>query len=351
MEAYERLEQEWGKFAGVENVVACSSGTAALHLALEALRLPPGSEVIVPDYTMVACARAVVLAGLTPVFVDCRNDLLIDPGLVEDYLSGSKILRRGWDYKKEDPTNKPAALMAVHIYGRSCNMPALMDLADKYDLFVIEDLAEAHGLPPHPGTDAACWSFYRNKIVAGEEGGAVAFKDPTAAHTARCLRTLGFTEAHDFYHAPRGHNYRMSNLHARFIFDDLGNRNGLPFYNHNVNTRRSVEMAYDAACPAKWKMPKRDIPWVYDLRVPGMTHMQQALAVGALNDRGIAARHGFKPMHEQLEFGGWCRKVGGEKASRLGSEVIYLPLIPMSMGMIRTCFDVINQAVSGEGSA
>lgn len=90
MEAYQRLEKEWAEFNGLDSagMVACSSGTAALHLALEAFRLPPGSEVLVPDYTMVACPRAVAMAGLTPVFVDCDKRLLMDLQLLEKLLRG-----------------------------------------------------------------------------------------------------------------------------------------------------------------------------------------------------------------------------------------------------------------------
>lgn len=338
MESYERFEKEWARWAGVENVVACSSGTAALHLALEALRLPQGSEVILPDYTMVACARAVTLAGLVPVFIDCGKDLLIDPELISQYVDKhpSKWLKQ------------PVAIMPVHVYGRSCNMPAIHDIAAKYDLAVIEDLAEAHGIPPHPNTDAACWSFYKNKIVAGEEGGAISFtggREPEYA-LAKKLRSLGFTEEHDYTHIPRGHNYRMSNSHAKIILDSTTNRWGcLQDATANLGHRREVEGWYDKFCPQEWCQPKRDAVWVYDLRISNLLYLQRPV-IEALRNVGIAARYGFKPMSTQEEYK-TCRKVGGNEALSASKEVIYLPVQPgiTTPDKCREAFDIIKSIV------
>lgn len=303
MEAYQRLERDFARWARVQHVVGCSSGTAALHLALEALCLPGGSRVICPDFTMVACARAISLAGLTPVFVDCGDDLLLNPTLAEK-------AARDYDCR---------ALLAVHIYGRCCDMAALHPLATKTDLLVIEDLAEAHGVAPHPNTDAAAWSFYRNKIVAGEEGGAVALRSPHVATLARQLRSLGFTDRHDFLHVPRGHNYRLSNAHASLILDSLAN------VAENLRRRRQIEQWYDAACPAEWRMPVRAVPWVYDVRIRGLTRQHQDEIVERLNAEGIAARRSFLPMSLQEEYQ-HERVVGRGVARRLAAEVFYLPI-------------------------
>jgi len=313
MQAYERLETAFAQWAGVENVVGCSSGTAALHLALEALQLPPGSEVILPDYTMVACARAVTLAGLTPIFVDVdAKTLLIDPLKVEEVLEQHPAPR----YQKQ------RVIMAVHVYGRRCNMEALSELADKYDLFLIEDLAEAHGVEPHPGTDAACWSFYKNKIIHGEEGGAVAFRDPKAAKMARSLRTLGFTEAHDYTHIPRGHNYRLSNAHAELILASL--------HNATSELRRRQEMcAYlDRWCLPEWKQPAREVCWVYDLRIPNLDYSKQRGLVEYLRASGIPARYGFKPMTFLEEYVPERNNSKTPHSYDASREVIYLQLDP-----------------------
>lgn len=310
MEPYKLLEQRWAEWAHVDNVVACSSGTAALHLALEALRLPPGSEVLVPDLTMVACARAVALAGLTPVFVDCNNSLLMDPA--------SAVLAC---------SDNTSAIMAVHIYGRRCNMEALHTLARTRKLAVIEDLAEAHGVEPHKDSDASCWSFYRNKIVHGEEGGAVAFKDREAAELARKLRCLGFTEKHDFMHIPRGHNYRLANVLASLVLDSLAQAD------ESIARRREICFELEAACPQEWRMPPRQVPWVYDLRVP--------CALDAVVAAVPGARHCFKPMSEQPEFRG-CR-AWSPHATALSREVLYLPIMPKTDA--KSAFDAIHRAM------
>lgn len=328
MEAYQTLEHRWAEFNGLAPVgmVACSSGTAALHLALEGMQLPTGSAVICPTYAMIAVPRAVILAGLTPVLVDCSTDLNINPSL---------LLPLG-------STTAERALVAVHTYGRQCNMEGIgywckvsVGGPITKPVSVIEDLAEAHGVRPNRYTDAACWSFYKNKVVAGEEGGAVWFRDPERARLARSLRSLGFTDAHDFWHVPRGHNYRLSNIHAAWIMDRK-NPNGLAWVSekvtmgkrggdmNNIELRREAEAAYDAECSPEWRMPPRDVPWVYDLLLP--VGADQDGVVHALQATGIAARHGFKPVHLQGEFRG-CRTVGGRTAEEMGRRVIYLPLV------------------------
>lgn len=315
MEPFQTLEKEFQAWTCPQHeVVACSSGTSALHLALESLQLPPKSEVLVPDFTMIACARAVTLAGLTPVFIDCGTDLLIDCDKVAAYLKDNCR----WAKKNGEPIKDVSAIMPVHIYGRRCDMKRIIELATEYDLYVIEDLAECHGVAPHHASDAAAWSFYKNKAIHGEEGGAVAFHCTAAADLARKLRCLGFTDAHDFMHVARGHNYRMSNAHARLILDSLHDAS------FELARRRRVEEWWEAAIPDAWRMPPRLAPWVVDIRVPNMTGTQQAAIVKALNVAGIAARMAFKPMTWQPEYR-TIGKTGGE-AAIAAREVFYLPL-------------------------
>ncbi len=342
MQAYEQLEIQWAEFNGLDpaGMVCCSSGSAALHLSLEAFRLPHGSEVLVPDYTMIACPRAVVLAGLTPVFVDCGDDLLM--GCTD-----------------EARCRKSEAMMAVHVYGRRCDMDRLVHESEPRGLMIVEDLAEAHGVRPHSQTNAACWSFMRNKIVAGEEGGAVWFRDPAHAALARQLRCLGFTDAHDYDHVPRGHNYRMSNLHAGWILEganDYGNNpNALDRYHDwgrhgrmkgTTTVRREIEAWYDAACPPEWRQPERQAVWVYDVRVPGWTRAKVLAAVRALRAAGVEARPGFLPMSAQKEFAG-CRRVGGGNADRAADEVLYLPVQPgtTTPGLVDRAFEVLRREI------
>lgn len=329
MQPFEKLEYEWARFNDLDpaGMVACSSGTAALHLALEAFHwLDKGSEVIVPDFAMIACPRAVAMAGFVPVFVDCDEKLLIDEKKMCDYTN--------------DPRNRDvAAWMVMHTYGRA------FDFGDDWDpceIWQIEDLAEAHGVRPHRETNAACWSFYRNKIVAGEEGGAVWFRDPKDAEYAKQLRSLGFTDAHDYRHVPRGMNYRLANKLAEPILDSLSN------YKSNAQLRRLIEDEYEQNCPDEWLMPPRDAVWIYDVRIPGMTSDMQTRVVKSLRDMGVQARHGFKPMHTQEEFTG-CRRVGGSNAEKASVEVIYLPVsTDMVAGMAADIMKLLKDEVSRE---
>ena len=292
MQPHEILETELATWSGVPHAVACSSGTAALHLALEALQLPRFTCVAIPDYTMVACARAVSLAGLTPVLIGCKPDWTMDPTQL---------------WRAARSAYRISAIMPVHVYGRRCDMEAIMAAARYLGAPVVEDSAEAHGVPPHKDTAAVCWSFYKNKIVHGEEGGAVGFKDPRLAERARQLRCLGFSEAHDYRHAPRGCNYRLAPSLATKVLSSL------MAYPGEVANRRRMEAEYNKLAPT----PPRNAPWVYDLRSE-----RAAAAVRKLNASGIAARVGFVPMSLQEEY---------RSCSRFGEcpdweSVLHLPL-------------------------
>lgn len=304
MQAYERLERRWAEFNEVDSagMVACSSGTAALHLALESLELNDKSQTLLPNFTMAACARAVQLATLTPRLVDCGDDLLMGQQWVDAIDASTE------------------SVMFVHVYGRVCLFPKMWNSYSP-SLSVVEDLAEAHGVRPAPGTDAACWSFYKNKIVCGEEGGAVWFRDPERAVVARELRSLGFGPSQDYRHRPRGHNYRLANLLAEPILDSIDR------YKDNVDSRWNQWELYRKQ---RWtdrvrQRPRPTAPWVFDLWIPGMNYVQQDELVKALRDEGISARHAFKPMSEQEEFKR-CRVYGDGRAARMSKETIIFHL-------------------------
>lgn len=326
MDPYHRLELEFGNWISTpsENMAACSSGSAALHLALESFRLPPGSEVIVPEFTMVACARAVTLAGLKPVFVDCDDDLLISI-----------------DHLKRKITKNTRAIMAVHIYGRTCDMDAIGTLADKRHLLVIEDCSESHGAFNDYVADATCWSFYKNKIIHGEEGGMVAFNRTEDANIAKQLRNHGFTEAHDFLHSPHGWNYRMSNAHAKLILKSLEQAPEL------IMARSHVEHWYDKHINPKWKMPPRRVCWVYDISLLGINTTD---VVKFLNNAGVQARLGFKPMSEQSEYRHPTKSLNGLCAFFASRRIIYLPVVPeMTEEDVKNNCEILEEAVKQAG--
>ncbi len=311
MDEVTKLEAELVEWTGMPYVVACSSGTAALHLALEALEVVKEHSFIwMPDYTMIACPRAATMAGLKPVFVDCnQHDLLM-------------AMRR---------VPEGSVVMPVHVYGRRCDMESLFA---KHPSCVVEDMAELHGVQPHFRTDSACWSFYKNKVVHGEEGGCVGFKEKQHADLARSLRCLGFTDKHDYYHRPRGCNYRLANTLARQI------RKSLRRVDAEITARRDVETLYDELCPEKWRQPARQSPWVYDVRIPRLEDQREL--VTRLNDVGIAARQGFKRMTSQEEYG--VSGLGFSEAAKASSEVLYLPLATSRMDAKRSFRILIENA-------
>lgn len=342
MEPYEKLEQEFGKWIDNPNVAVCSTGTAALHLAFESLGLPKCSQVIVPQFTFIACARAVTMAGLTPVFADCGDDLLIDTRRLYERVP------------------KARAILAVPIYGRLCDMNAIFELAYKHQkrtpdkpFYIIEDCAESHGAL-HGNENmvtARCWSFYKNKIIAGEEGGAVCFpRSPKMLERAKSMRSQGHTRI-PWMHHTGANNYRMTNAQAILISQSLLH------YNFSILMRQETEKWYDELCPAEWKMPPRQVPWVYDLRIPGMQPDEQDVIVKALNEAGIVARHGFKPMTMQPEYKDHRgprgtivnyravgSAVGESNAERASREVIYLPIsADMTQERIKQAWGIIQQ--------
>ncbi len=301
VEAYQQLEIEFGEFVGNSNTVACSSGTAALHLALETLRVTEQwtertYQVVLPDYTMVACPRAVSLtANLTPFLHDVGELGLLPP-----------TLSLQTDYGV--PTS---CVMSVHLYGRQAP-------TDYGELPVIEDLAEAHGVPPNKSSLAACYSFYKNKVIAGEEGGMVVFKTEEQASLAKKLRCLGMEDGH-FTHIPRGMNYRLSNCHAQLILASLRN------YETNLSRRKEVELWYNVHIPKELQLPNRNVPWVYDLNTP--VERSPISLVTKLNNVGVAARTGFKPISTQKEYAKTNRTTVF-KCLELHRRRIYLPIRP-----------------------
>lgn len=302
-QAFEQLEKEFGEFIGNPNTVAVASGTAALHIACEVARTMITDDVTgkvqpriaIPEYTMVACPRAARMADMQPVFVDCLDNLQINTDLIP---------------------NNVDAIMAVHIYGNLCDINKI----HRKQRIVIEDMAEVHGAIPHPETFAACWSFYKNKTIHGEEGGMIAFKDPRNAHLAKQLRTLGFDQHHDYFHVPRGVNARMSNAHAELVLPSLRN------FTINHISRHQLSCRYDRWLPIEWQMSICSYPWVYPLRIRGLSKFKQAEFVRELNKIGIAARQGFKSMVHQEEFinhNPWRKR---SNAASLHFEIVYLPL-------------------------
>jgi len=202
-EFIEKFEANFAKFCNRKYGVSTGNGTHALHLALEALGIGKGDEVIVPDFSFIAPANAVHYVGAKPVFVDAEKDTWnMDPKEI-----------------KKRVNLKTKAIIVVHLYGNMCDMDEIMEIARKNKLFVIEDAAEAHGSKYKDNMagsfgDISCFSFYGNKIITTGEGGMCLTNDPKINKKMRLLRDHGMTHNNKYWHEIVGFNYRMTNLQA-----------------------------------------------------------------------------------------------------------------------------------------
>lgn len=198
-----RFENSFSAYCDCKFGVATANGTTALHLALMALGIGTGDEVIVPDLTFAATINAVIYTGATPVIVDIEADSwCISPEAIEQAV-----------------TPKTKAIIPVHIYGQACNMGAITDIASKHRLKVVEDCAEAHGAKyrgQKVGScgDVGCFSFFGNKVITTGEGGMCVTNDAETNDRMRLLRDHGMSRTKKYWHDVVGYNYRMTNLQA-----------------------------------------------------------------------------------------------------------------------------------------
>jgi perosamine synthetase len=312
------FEQEFSRACAASFGVACSSGTAALHLALAAHGIGAGDEVIVPTFTMVATANAVKYTGATPVFVDSEPDTWnLDLDAVE-----AKISRR------------TRAIIPVHTYGHPVDMDRLTALASAHSIRIIEDAAEAHGArykgrPVGSLGDSACFSFYANKIITTGEGGMVLTNDPKVAALARNLRDHAFSQVRHFWHQRLGFNYRMTNLQAAVGLAQTERLKDL------VALRRANAALYRRLLmdvPGLSLPPEADwassVFWMYGILVEDSFGVSRDELREYMADRGIETRTFFVPMHLQPiyyeEYGSEAYPV----AEELCRKGMYLPSGP-----------------------
>jgi perosamine synthetase len=314
-----RFEEEFAAVAGCRFAVACSSGTAALHLALLASGIGPGDEVLIPTFTMIATANAIRYAGATPVLVDS------DPLTwnVDSTQLAAKL------------TPRTRAVLVVHTYGRAVDMDPVLDLAARHRLTVIEDAAEAHGAThnerPVGGIGAVgAFSFYGNKILTSGEGGMVTTNDPALAERARNLCGHAFSKERHFWHRALGFNYRMTNLQAAVGLAQTEQLDAL------IAQRRTTAARYIAAL--------RDIPgivlapddaagresvwWMFGALVDDSFAISRDELRRRLAAAGIETRTFFVPIHMQPLYRAGFPGQRYPVAERLARTGLYVPSGP-----------------------
>lgn len=308
-----QFEELWAQKNKRAFGVSCNSGTNAIYLALKALGIGPGDEVIVPEYTMIATAWAVSYTGATPVFVDCGDDLRMD---------GRKL--------KEKISKKTKAIIIVPIYGRNLVLTQPKKWNGEFLDYipVVGDFAEAHGIVPE-NVDIACYSFYGNKILTTGEGGMCLTDNKEWADEMRKLSNMYMDEKRTMLHPKMGHNFRMTNLQAAVGVAQVMRLDEI------LAKRKQIEKWYDENLPESVKMPRRDVLWMYDIQTD---HQEELKAY--LEEFGIPTRYGFKPMSQQPQYLGEYKHLNAYKWSK---RIIYLPTwTDMSEDDVKTVCKVIQ---------
>ena len=313
-----RFEERFSRHVGRKHGIAVANGSGALDIAVKAIGIGSGEEVIMPTFAIISPAASVVRAGGVPVLVDSDPVTWnMDVTQIEDTI-----------------TPRTKAILVVHIYGLPVDMDPVLEIAAKHGLAVIEDAAEMHGQtyrsrPCGSFGDISTFSFYPNKHVTTGEGGMIVTDDDQLADRCRSLRNLCFGRERRFMHEDLGWNYRMSNLQAAVGLAQLERLDEF------VQRKRAMGLRYTEALSNvkgfQLPLPRTDyaenVYWVYgivferDVLVDAVTTMRR------LQEFGIGTRPFFWPMHEQPIFHkmGLFRNVSCPIAERIACRGFYLP--------------------------
>ena len=330
----EEFERLFADFCGVRHAVACNNGTTALHLALVALGVGPGDEVIVPDLTYIASANCVRYCGAEPVFVDCDPVTLnLDPAGVEARI-----------------TPRTRAILPVHLYGHPCDMDPLREIAARHGLALVEDAAEAHGAR-YKGRrtgglgDCASFSFFGNKIITTGEGGAVTTDDDALAARLRLLRGQGMDPQRRYWFPVVGFNYRMTNVAAAIGVGQMAR------IDEALAFRRELARWYDEAFadeprvvrPATAPWAEHSF-WMYTLLLaPGLGSVRDGV-MARMEAAGVETRPVFYPMHVLPPYAQDPSPF--PQASDCGARGINLPTHErLSRGDVRRVADSLSRAL------
>jgi perosamine synthetase len=326
----ERFETEFARKLGVAAATACASGTAALHVALRMLGVGLDDEVVMSSLTYVAPANAVTYVGAHPAFVDAETEFAqIDTTKLAEFLE--RGCRRDPNGLRNSATGRRvAALMPIHILGHPCDLDAIVALAERFELPVIEDASQSLGAMHggrHVGTIGrlGCFSFNHNKIITAGNGGMITAHDPAVAKRARYLTTQAREHPVEFVHGAVAYNYRPSNIQAAVGLAQFERLDA------HVARKREIAARYDRAFrdvpgiliprEAPWA---RSTYWMYTVRIgPAFGRSSREVQV-ALRDAGISARPIWQPMHRSKAHAG-AFSFKCEAADKLFDECLSLP--------------------------
>lgn len=288
----DEFEQRFARYCGCKYGVSTTNGTVAIHLALVSLDIGPSDEVIIPTFTMIATAFAVAYTGAKPVLVDAEPETWnMDVSQIEARI-----------------TPKTKAIIPVHIYGHPCDMEPIMKIAQRHNLYVIEDAAEAHGAE-YKGKKAGgighvnCFSFYANKIITTGEGGMVVTNNAKIAERAMSLKDLAHSKQKRFLHTDIAFNYRMTNIQAAIglaqfeRIDELVERRRANAYLYN-SLLKDIE---EVRLPPEKEWAK-NVYWMYSILIEDGFGLSRDELMERLKEKGIETRAFFIPVHQQPAF-------------------------------------------------
>jgi perosamine synthetase len=313
-----RFEEQFSARVGRKYGIAVSNGSVALDAAVTALDLEKGDEVILPTFTIISCAAAVVRAGATPVLVDsdpCTWNMNVDE-------------------VKKRINCRTKAIMIVHIFGLPVDVGPILDLAANQGIPIIEDAAEMHGQtyvgrPCGSFGDISTFSFYPNKHITTGEGGMIVTDDDVLAEKCRGLRNLCFQRKKRFVHEQLGWNFRMTNLQAALGVAQLERLDEFVARKRRMGCRYTEHLSH----LSKLQLPlcstdyAENIYWVYGLVLEDGLSLDAEEAIRKLADNGVGARPFFWPIHEQPVFKkmGLFANESYPVAERLARRGFYIP--------------------------
>lgn len=321
-----KFEEQFAARVNRRYGVAVANGSVALETAVAALGIKQGDEVIMPTFTIISCAAAVIRAGARPVLVDS------DP--VTWNVDVEKLKAKVKDEIEKKGNKRLKAIMIVHTYGLPVDIDPVFEIADKYGLKIIEDAAEMHG-QTYKGKacgsfgDVSTFSFYPNKLITTGEGGMIVTGDVKLAEKCRSLRNLCFQPKKRFVHEELGWNFRMTNLQAAIGVAQLEKLDEFIARKRRIGNRYT-ELLSDIP-GLELPLPRTDyaenIYWVYGLILKDEVPFDVEEAIRMLEEKGIDTRPFFWPMHEQPVF----QKMGLFKdetfpvAERMARRGFYIP--------------------------
>ena len=330
----DQFEVDFAKFCHTKYGVALMNGTVAIQLALESCGVKEGHEVIVPDLSFIATANAILNIGAVPVFADIDPvTFCLDPNKIEELI-----------------TSNTKAILPVHLYGHPANMPAIMAIAKKHNLMVIEDAAEAHGstidgTPVGAWGDCATFSFYGNKNITTGEGGMITTNSLEIYEKSKFLRDHAMSKSKRYWHPEKGYNYRMTNVEAAFLYDQLNDVDNI------LKNKRKIFDNYTKLFKGliqaeKIKLFVKDhntdnADWIFAIRLVGNTKTIDE-TTAFFRDAGIDIRPFFYPINKH---GHLASIENNDSVSEiLNQEIIMIPSSPsITIEEQQKVVDVISQ--------